>query len=276
MLFSLEIYYCLTKYTMRMKRVCYLLLLLLTLSGCAQTVSIIDNNFQLKQAISPLNPNVVEVEGQCYQDEYVSIQMRGVTDNAIFLTVSNNHNSTIRILWDEAAFVDYNGYSHRINHDGAEINKILLNGLSASRSYVSTIDGGRSRERSYEAIGVVGTIADTEKVQIPDVIPSKSRINTAIVPVGAGQIIRFANANEVKYKDEIGSKENAEKAWNYYQSKIESTAVRLLLPFEVDGKKMEYSFTIIDEFQMSSKNDEEFSGIVLLGIVPIVLLILAA
>lgn len=236
-----------------MKNIYSLLLLLIALSGCSPyMVTIIDNNIQFKQAVSPFNSNVVDVAGQCYQDEYITMEFHRVEKNAIFLTLANNHDSTIRILWDESAFVDYNGYSHRINHDGSEVNKLLLNGASATTSYVSTTSGDYSRERSYGAIGTEGVIVDTEKVQIPDVIPSKSRINTVVTPVGVAQIIRYENVDKISYKDDLNSNKGLE-AFDNYKSKTELTAVRLLLPIEVDGKKLEYTFIFKDEFQMHTE-----------------------
>ena len=257
-----------------MKRVCYLLLSLLMLSGCTVTspmLTIIDNNFQLKQATSPLNPNVVEVEGQSYQDEYITMEFKKVENNAIFLTLTNNHNSTIRILWDEAAFVDFYGYSHRINHDGSEMNKIVLSGTSTDRSSVRSTNGGQSQITSYGNFGVVGTVEDTEKVQIPLVIPSRSKINTMVVPAGVERIIRYENVNKDKYNDSL----KAQRTFDYYKSKSELSAVRLILPFEVDGNKMEYTFVFKDEFQMYQKQDlsAEVGPIMLLPLSILVLVV---
>lgn len=255
-----------------MKRVCYLLILLFTLSGCSSTstmVTIIDSNFQLKQAKSPLNTNVVEVKGQCYQDEYIELEFQQVKKDAFFLTLTNNHNSTIRILWDEAAFVDFNGYTHRINHDGSEMSKMLLNGVSTNRSTVHSTKGGYSRELSHGEISVVGTVEDTEKVQIPYVIPSKSRINTMVVPVGVGQIMRYANIGKMKFYDSS----KAQQVFDSYRARSEHSAVRLILPFEIDGNTMEYTFVFREEFQMR-QNDYLAEGNGAIILVPLSLLVL--
>lgn len=255
-----KLFYYLTTYTVRMKRVYFLLLLLLSLSGCSYTASIIDNDIQFKQTKSPLSPNVIDVNEQYYQDEYISVRLNEVTENTIFLTLTNNHNSTIRILWDEAAFVDFQGYSHRVNHDGSGRKGVVIEGESIKYG------------ESYSQMKAYGqTIGDD--AQSVTIIPSEARINTVIEPVANNRIIRYIGAKEVKYRDELGSTENAQNAFNVYRSKVESTTVKLLLPLEVDGEKMEYTFILRDEFQMS--HQEEASGAVLLvGLLPFIAVLL--
>lgn len=227
------------------------MLILLTLSSCSTTTSFIDNNYRFKQAASSLNPTGIEINEQYYQDEYVTIELQQVTRNGIFLTLSNNHNSTIRLLWDEAAYVDYQGFSHRINHDSSAVSRILTMGSSISTSPDISIISTTSR----------GIIVDKGKIQIPDVIPAHSRINTVIIPADDAKIIRFLNLHKKKIAEEKGSNVNGLKMLNQYREQTEKTAIRLLLPFEVDGKKLEYTLTFRDEFQMYNNSSEDYYGI---------------
>lgn len=260
-----------------MKRVYLLLLLLLSLSGCSYssyTASIIDNNIQFKQTKSPLSPNAIDVNEQYYQDEYISVRLNEVTENSIFLTLTNNHNSTIRILWDEAAFVDFQGYSHRVNHDGSGKKDFALAGEIQTKSEAYS-SGESISGSSHSRVNALGRIVDTDDAQTVTIIPSEARINTVIEPVANNRIIRYINIKEVKYRDELGSTENAQNAFNAYRSKVESTTVKLLLPLEVDGEKMEYTFILRDEFQMSHQEfNDEASGAVLLGLLPLIVIFL--
>lgn len=248
-----------------MKRICFIFLTLLTLSSCSYTYTLhfVDNNYQLKQANSTLNPEGSEVSNQSYNDEYLTIELLQVTNDCIFLTLVNNHTSTIRILWDEAAFVDFNGYSHRINHDNSAISKKLFDGLSISHS------GGK---RAFSTHLGKSIMIDESKVQIPSVLPAGSRVNTVIIPIGDAPIVKCPNiddnAIEVYEDDDPKVKEDklgkVEKRLNKCQAMTDETAIKLLLPIEVDGKKIEYTTTFMDEFQTCSEETEDIQDLVVL------------
>lgn len=222
-----------------MKRLCFIFLALLTLSSCSYTGYtgyVVGNNYQLKHTASTLNPAGSEISSQYYQDEYLTIELLQVTQSGIYLTLANNHNSTIRVLWDEAAFVDFDSFSHRINHDNNSISKKLSKGLSVTSSSKSTF---------FSTHSGAAVIIDEGKVQIPSVIPAGTRVNTVIIPTDDASIIRFANLRTMDIADE----KTANAILQKYQARTAETAIKLLLPIEVDGKKIEYTATFADEFQ---------------------------
>lgn len=216
-----------------MKKVIFVVLMAVALSSCS-TIHVIDNNYLFNHANSTHNPAGVAINNQSFEDEYISIQLLQVLNEGIILTLANNHSSTIRILWDEAAFVDHDGYSHRINHDNNSASKILSKDISV--------------------------VVDEYKVQIPSVIPAGSRVNTAIIPVDNAAIAMYEPMDFV-------DKEMAEETLREMQAHPDHPTIKLLLPIEVDGKKIEYTATFMHEFQMYSKE----SGSVGAVFVPVVL-----
>ncbi len=203
------------------------------LSSCS-TIHVLDNNYLFNHATSTHNPAGVAINNQSFEDEYISIQLLQVLNEGIILTLANNHSSTIRILWDEAAFVDHDGYSHRINHDNNSASKILSKDISV--------------------------VVDEYKAQIPSVIPAGARVNTAIIPVDNAAIAMYEPMDFV-------DKEMAEETLREMQAHPDHPTIKLLLPIEVDGKKIEYTATFMHEFQMYSKE----SGSVGAVLVPVVL-----
>lgn len=235
-----------------MKKSLLVVLIAAVLSSCVTTKHVIDNNYQLNHTYSTHNPAGVVINNQCFEDEYVSIQLLQVLNEGIFLTLVNNHNTTIRILWDEAAFVDHNGFSHRINHDNSSVSKILTNMRSRSSSSFSFSEG-------------VSTIVDENKIQIPSVIPAGTRVNTIIVPTDNASIAMYEPVD-------FTNKEEAELTLQEMRTLSELPTIKLLLPIEVDGKKIEYTATFTNEFQMY--NAKGYADMELLILVPVAALLL--
>ena len=232
-----------------MKRFCFVLLMAFALSSCSiqkYTVSHIDNNYQLKRASSTIDKVGIEINGESYEDKYVTISLQDVTPVGIYLTLANNSDSTIRILWDEAAFVDVEGYSHRINHDNNSVSDMVFE--SSTRHYNS--ENGPTSSRTEGSAKVI----DKERVQVPYVIPANARINTVVVPSDNATIVLYDNLGELEYSDE----ERALQHLTHYRESSENTAIKLLLPIEVDTKKVEYTITFQDEFKLISIEKEKF------------------
>lgn len=233
-----------------MKKVLLVVLMAVALSSCS-TIHVLDNNYLFNHATSTHNPAGVAINNQSFEDEYISIQLLQVLNEGIILTLANNHSSTIRILWDEAAFVDHDGYSHRINHDNSSVSKILFEGRSV------TYSGNKVTSSSH---GGGAMVVDEYKVQIPSVIPAGARVNTAIIPVDNAAIAMYEPMDFV-------DKEMAEETLREMQAHPDHPTIKLLLPIEVDGKKIEYTATFMHDFQMYSKE----SGSVGAVFVPVVL-----
>ncbi len=219
-----------------MKRLCFIVVALLTLSSCTYTAYYIDNNYKFKHATSTLVPEGSDISNQKFQDDYLTIELQEVAKEYIYLTLTNNSTSTMRILWDEAAFIDYNGYSHRINHDNSAISKKLSEGKSL------TLVG---KSLALSTYGGTSTVVDKNKVQIPTVIPAGSRVNTVIIPADNAQIMRFGDVSETTYPDSKA----ASVFYDRFKARIKESTLKILLPIEVNGTKIEYTTTIEDEFQ---------------------------
>lgn len=90
-----------------------------------------------------------------FEDDLVRILWLADSRNIAF-SLENKTNHSIRIPWDEAAYVDENGRSHRVMHSGVKYNdkekpqtpsivvrKGSLEDIVLPTSYVSWFDGGR-------------------------------------------------------------------------------------------------------------------------------------
>lgn len=178
-------------------------------------------------------------------------------------------------MWDEAAFIDFSGYSHRINHDNSALSKKLSKGLSVTRA---------DKTLAIATHNGTSTVVDKNKVQIPTVIPAGARVNTIIIPADNAAIVRFDltkyevatiyedDDQQIKQKKE----ERIEKKLSEYQARSAETAIKLLLPIEVDGTKIEYTATFVDEFQRWYKSGEDaFGDDVEIGVCFVAVIILA-
>ncbi len=138
------------------KRIFFVLLVSVLFASCTTTKYAIQGNYELQTTSTNLKEVKIIRNDQIYTDEFVTIQPKLDSDKIVSLIITNHHNSTIRILWDEAAFVDGRGSSHRIMHAGTKY-------------------------------------GDKEKEQIPYVIPSNAYMSTAITPIDANNVYLWAN-----------------------------------------------------------------------------------
>lgn len=66
------------------------------------------------------NTTIVEDEGKTkysYEDNFISIIIFG-TSTKFYFTLKNVSNNSLKLLWDEAVYVDYNGSTSRVMHNG--------------------------------------------------------------------------------------------------------------------------------------------------------------
>ncbi len=66
------------------------------------------------------NTTIVEDEGKTkysYEDNFISIIIFG-TSTKFYFTLKNVSNNSLKLLWDEAVYVDYNGNTSRVMHNG--------------------------------------------------------------------------------------------------------------------------------------------------------------
>ena len=73
------------------------------------------NNVSRNESV--MDNNIVNAASKNYKDELLSISWI-IDRNKANFTIKNNASSSIKILWDDMAFVSINGESHRIIHKG--------------------------------------------------------------------------------------------------------------------------------------------------------------
>ncbi len=207
-----------------MKKVLLIILAMTTLSSCYTTTYFIDGKYRLKEANSN-NTSLGISSNNTYSDEYITLTpLASVAGSQIDLTIINNHSSSIRILWDDAAFIDNAGASHRIIHMGIKL-------------------------------------IDKEKAQVPSVIPAGARLEDTIAPV---EWLEYTNGNwsiALPSYNKFNSMDTAENTLQLYRTNPYYTETKLLLPIEIDGKKIEYTLTFVgSEFNIQSMVEYDNTG----------------
>lgn len=187
-----------------MRRIAIATLAMILASSCTVTKYVVLGDYQLSN---------VEVEGNqhiangVYDDDIISIGLE-LSTTSINIDLVNNAASSIKILWDEAAFIDRNEIAHRVIH------------LSTK-------------------------LIEREKEQVPTVVPKGSRITDMLVPADYIEwrtVTKNTDSSgwEIKpyYQRQFYDSHSAAEmgiAW--------LTPMRLLLPIEYDGKVYEYTYT---------------------------------
>lgn len=199
-----------------MKKILLMILTTIVLSSCHTTTYFIDGKYRLKEANS--NHTSLGIHSNnTYSDEYVTLSpSASVSGSQIDLTIVNNHSSSIRILWDDAAFIDNEGSSHRIIHMGIKL-------------------------------------IDKEKAQVPSVIPAGARLEDTIAPVDGLTLIDGNWSIALPNYNKFDNMNSAENTLQLYKTNPYYTETKLLLPIEIDGKKIEYTLTFVgSEFNIQS------------------------
>lgn len=196
-----------------MKKHLLIILTAMTLSSCYTTSYFVEGNYPLKSTVANHEMNNVTSNDGMYSDEFVTI-MANISDPKIDLAIANNHRSSIRVLWDNAAFIDMNGSAHRVIHMGVKL-------------------------------------VDKEKAQVPSVIPVGSNISDVVCPVDCIERINGTWEFSLFGSASFGSKDSAKQLVAKYTSNPQLTETKLLLPIEVDDKKIEYTLSFIgNKFQI--------------------------
>lgn len=190
-----------------MKKLFLFVSLAATLTSCYSTSYLVEGNYQLRNTTSNASSDVAKTQDGTYTDEYVTLAPQ-VGENRINMTIVNNHNSSIRVLWDEAAYIDNRGSSHRVIHMGVKL-------------------------------------IDKEKAQVPSVIPQGAKIDDVLAPsdgiVNDGGVWTYIPLADNKFT----SQTSAQKVLTSYKTDPYTTETKLLLPIEVNGNKIEYMLSFI-------------------------------
>jgi len=186
-----------------MKRILLLLIILNGLQSCVTT--------QPTQRFSPILESV-EYEGEgvygwlSFQDSIIQIKWN-YTITAFEFTLLNKTNKSLKVIWEEASYIDENGQSNRIFHKG-----------------VKYID--RSQSQPSTTI-IRGTI-------LSDLITPVDKVSYISGTYGGWVTKPLFNVNSWSTS---GSKE--------LEDKIRGKTVSILLPIAFEGRTREYIFNFL-------------------------------
>ena len=160
---------------------------------------------------------VVDGDKSEYEDSLIRVVWKFVETQAIFDMV-NKTSQTIKIIWDEAGYVNYNGNTERVLHKGVKI-------------------------------------IDREKSQIPTLIYKNTTLTDFVAPISYTQ---WVSGSEFKisgwesmplFPKKFGA---LSKKIEYYPEILDKD-IRIILPIMVDGNTLEYSFNFKTEFVSTEK-----------------------
>lgn len=212
--------------------------MIVTLSGCYTTTYFVDSIHKIDKGYSNPQTNNEVVTELSYSDEYITILPYSEYPR-IELVLINNHTSSMRVLWDEAAYIDVRGTAHRVIHNNTKfINK--------------------------------------EKAQVASVIPAGAKIEDVVAPIECIELIDGEWTIIPLKPDGYTSLKDAEAELSTYQDNPGLSKCTLLLPVEIGDKRIEYTLNFTGEdFSINSimDMDEEETSVVS-GIIAIAALLL--
>lgn len=130
-----------------------LLIVVVVLSGCSPSIYSVLFDMNLSNVEHPAESNsqygdteivTYEEDSQVkytYEDDYIKI-IWGVYREQFGFVLYNKTNYTMKLLWDEASYIDYNGKSSRVIHSGikyAERNAAQAPSVIAKGAYIRDI-----------------------------------------------------------------------------------------------------------------------------------------
>lgn len=185
----------------------------LTLNSCGTLYTTI-NDVKLKEVEKPQNSKERYGESKIisfdedgnskysFEDDLIKIIWL-YTSKSFNFKLENKSDSSIKILWDEASYIDENSSSNRIIHSGVK--------------YI-----------------------DASKPQPPTIIIKKANLEDIIIP--AKNVYFSSSSWEVSnlFKKYLYNEEEKE---SFLKENIDDKTVKILLPLEVEGVLNEYIFS---------------------------------
>jgi hypothetical protein len=218
-----------------------LLLTTLLFTGCVTTSYYADYQIYLSQVERPIkivqvygDPKIINLTDDpkykfCFEDSLVKISW--FTDSKqILFSIANKTDHTIKIPWDEAAYADCDGFSHRVIHSSIDYN-------------------------------------DKEKPQPPSVIIRKGMLEDSIIPT---ELIKWFDTGgehplsgwsvEPFFPDYLNKSGSKEEIYSILTNFVNGTKLyvgrdfQVLLPLNVLGVTYEYIFTFgIENVKVNKK-----------------------
>lgn len=179
--------------------------------SCSTTKYFVASNYKLDTVENSAAESMVKASSQSYSDDVIDISMQ-FGENAISMVLANQTNSSIKILWDDAAYIDQFGSAHRVIHLGTKL-------------------------------------VDRDKAQVPSVVPKGSRINEEVVPSDCIEWVTSTSkyvASDWHYTPIAqmylyNTQREAENA------SVDFEPVQLLLPIEANNQRYEYTFKFVNK-----------------------------
>ena len=194
--------------------------LLLVLTSCTTTKYILNGNYRLSTVENNGTDSITQVKTATYADDMIGATL-SVGENSIKVKLSNKTNSSMKILWDEASFVDPSGNAHRVIHGDVKI-------------------------------------MDIGKAQIPSVVPKGKQYVGELVLEDSVEWVHVASRDDHGYwkHNTLIKGVTFDKESEAMSSTIKFNPVLLLLPVEIDGQRYEYSFNFVSKSKSISKSKE--------------------
>lgn len=161
------------------------------------------------------------VANYVYEDELIKIIWYSLSNNFKF-TLENKSEHSIKIIWDEAVFINAEGSSARLIHSSVKM-------------------------------------VDKDKTQLPTVIPTKSIFNEHIFPVDNVDYVRDITFGGYKWvvRHFIPNKAASRRELDELTKKYIGKTLKVLIPIQIQDVINEYIFCFkIEDFILYSRETE--------------------
>lgn len=197
-----------------------ILALVFVFASCTTTKYILNGNYRLSTVENNGTNSITTVKTATYADEMIGATM-SVGESSIMVKLSNKTSSSMKILWDEASFVDPSGNVHRVIHGDVKI-------------------------------------MDIGKAQIPTVVPKGKQYVGELVLEDSVEWVPGTSRYDHGYWKHAPLIKGVtfDKESEALSSTIKFSPVLLLLPVEVDGQRYEYTFNFVSRSRSISKQKE--------------------
>lgn len=121
------------------------------------------------------------------------------------LSVANKLDHSIKVLWDDSAFVNHRGQSMRVIHEGVRL-------------------------------------MDKEKAQVPSIVPMHSTFSDSFGPADSYDYVSFGNNGHWEHEDLFPSFPDDNYVMQEKLSTWKGKPFQTLIAIEINGTKVEYQF----------------------------------
>lgn len=184
----------------------FLAIIMMVASSCSTTKYFVASNYALETVENNINESSMKVSSQNYNDDVIDISME-FGEQSISMFIGNQTSSSIKILWDDAAYIDQFGSAHRVIHLGTKL-------------------------------------IDRDKAQVPSVVPKGSHINEEVVPSDCIEWMASTSNWEYTPVSQMYMYNTEKEA---QEATMNLADVQLLLPIEANGQRYEYTFKFVDK-----------------------------